>query len=108
MNTNRIFVLVVRVFAIAMLGLSLFCPENTLAAAKKKKAPAKMVPVGKPEVFQLEPRGIQHGKEVQIKLIGTNLADATELLFKDKRLEGNLLMEPAPTTNELWIKVSSS
>src|SRR4029434_1647234 len=32
----------------------------------------------------------------------------TELLLKDKRLGGELLTDPAPTTNELWILVNSS
>src|SRR5260370_12682592 len=56
--------------AVTLLLLTL----NLSAAGKKpgKMASAK-VPPGSPEIFQLEPRGIQRGVSSKIKLIGTNL-----------------------------------
>src|SRR5437879_5869919 len=87
--------------ATLLLALSLF-------AAKKpaKMKPPPKVPAGKPEIFQLEPRGIQRGVEAKIKLIGTNLIGLTELKLHHAQLEGALLPAPAPTTNEAWITIT--
>src|SRR5262249_29081062 len=63
-----------------------------LAATKKpaKMAPAPKVPPGKPEIFILEPRGIQRGAAAKIKLIGTNLIGLTELKLHNQQLKGEL------------------
>src|SRR5262245_21765389 len=88
----------------------LFCfllAFDLFAAAKKQaktKAPPK-IPAGKPEIFQLEPRGIQRGVEAKIKLIGTNLIDLTELKLHNQNLKGEFLEVPPATTNEVWIKL---
>src|SRR5437870_13780129 len=51
--------------------LCLFAAFSAGAAAKKPAKPAP-IPPGKPEIFQLEPHGIQRGTTAKIKLIGTN------------------------------------
>ncbi len=88
--------------SIALLLLTL----NLFAAAKK---PAKMgppkVPPGSPEIFQLEPRGIQRGVTSKIKLIGTNLIGLTDLELPAEKLQGELLDDPPATTNEAWIEI---
>jgi hypothetical protein len=80
------------------------------AATKKpaKMAPAPKVPPGKPEIFTLEPRGIQHGAVAKVKLIGTNLIGLTELKLHNPKLTGDLLENPEPTTNEVWIAITAA
>jgi hypothetical protein len=81
-----------------------------IAATKKpaKMAPAAKVPPGKPELFTLEPRGIQRGVEAKIKLIGTNLIGLTELKLHNAQLKGELVNEPEPTTNEVWVTITAA
>ena len=92
------------------LTLALVLLSFTLFAAKKpaKPKPPPKIPAGKPEIFQLEPRGIQRGVEAKIKLIGTNLIGLTELTLHDPALKGALLQTPPATTNEAWITVTAS
>src|SRR5436190_883409 len=62
---------------------------NVSAAKKPAKMAAKpKIPAGKPEIFQLEPRGIQRGVPSKIKLIGTNLIGLTELMLHDPKIAG--------------------
>src|SRR5436190_10131598 len=91
-----------------LLLLMLLC-FNVFAAKKpaKMKAPPK-IPPGKSEIFQLEPRGIQRGFSVKIKLIGTNLIGVTSLELHDEKLQGELLEDPPATTNEVWIKLTAA
>src|SRR5580765_8477722 len=88
----------------------LFFTLPLFAATKKpaKMAPAAKVPPGKPELFALEPRGIQRGVAAKIKLIGTNLIGLTELKLHNERLKGELLNEPEPTTNEVWVGITAA
>jgi hypothetical protein len=97
-------------FKLPLLFAFLLVAFNLFASAKK---PAKMkalpkIPPGKPEIFQLEPHGIQRGIEAKIKLIGTNLVGLTELKLNDDKLEGALLDDPPATTNGAWIKISAA
>jgi hypothetical protein len=80
------------------------------AATKKpaKMAPAPKVPPGKPEIFALEPRGIQRGGPAKVKLVGTNLVGLTELKLHNPQLKGELLGEPEPTTNEVWVTITGA
>src|SRR5215510_7204290 len=80
-----------------------------LGAAKKpaNKAMAK-VPPGKPEISQLEPRGIQRGTTARIKLIGTNLLGLTEVKSGNTNLSGLVLDEPGPTINEAWVEIKAA
>src|SRR6185295_5944587 len=61
--------------------------------------------IGSPEIFQLEPRGIQRGLTNRIKLIGTNFVGLTELKVHNSKLTGELLQEPPPTTNIAWLQL---
>jgi hypothetical protein len=70
--------------------------------------PAPKVPPGKPELFTLEPRGIQRGAAAKIKLIGTNLMGLTELKLHNPQLKGELLNNPEPTTNEVWVTITAA
>src|SRR5207249_4489656 len=104
--TDLVRALFTGIFIAAMLLLV----SQSLFAAKK---PAKMaarpkVPPGKPEIFQLEPRGIQRGVAARIKLIGTNLVGLTELKLHNAGLKGALLSLPEATTNEAWIELSTT
>src|SRR5262245_588814 len=83
---------------------------SSLFAAKK---PAKMaappkIPPGQPEIFSLEPRGIQRGVPAKIKLTGTNLIGLAELRLHNKNIQGVLLDQPAATTNEVWISITAA
>src|SRR5258705_9634444 len=82
------------------------CSTDALAARKTEKLLATNVPPGKPEIFSLEPRGLQSGSTNRIKLIGTNLLDLTELNLSHPKLSGQILDEPEATTNVAWIELT--
>jgi hypothetical protein len=87
------------------IGLILtFVGFSTDSLAAKKTA--GNVPPGKPEIFSLEPRGVQRGSTNRIKLIGTNLIGLTELKLSDARLSGEFQDEPEATTNLAWIELA--
>jgi hypothetical protein len=108
-NKSHLFGLVKLFLWLVTASALLFSP-SVFAAAKKpaKKAAAPKIPPGKPEIFQLEPRGIQRGVTAKIKLIGTNLIGLTELKLHNDKLKGELLNDPEPTTNEVWITITSA
>src|SRR5437762_1870856 len=87
----------------------MFLVSSVLAAKKPAKmaAPAK-IPPGQPEIFSLEPRGVQRGVPATIKLTGTNLSGLTELRMHNTNIQGALLDRPAPTTNQVWIQIAAS
>jgi len=78
------------------------------AATKKNSKPQTPAPVppGKPELFQIDPRGVQRGATIKIKLSGTNLIGLTELKLSNPKLTGNLLA--GATTNEAWVELTVS
>jgi len=82
------------------------CSTDALAARKTGKLLSTNVPPGKPEIFSLEPRGVQSGSTNRIKLIGTNLLDLTELNLSHPKLSGQILDEPEATTNVAWIELT--
>jgi len=92
----------------AFLIFFLLIPSAFAATKKPAKMAVRKVPPGKPEIFSLEPRGIQRGIAAKIKLIGTNLIGLTELKLDNSKLKGDLLSEPAPTTNEVWITITAA
>jgi hypothetical protein len=85
-------------------------PKRILTAPKKapKMQPKSKIPKGKPEIFELQPRGIQRGVVARIKLIGTNLMSVTMVKLSNPGLKGVLLDMPAATTNEAWIEVTAT
>jgi hypothetical protein len=87
----------------------LFLASSIFAARKPAKmAAAPKIPPGQPEIFFLEPRGIQRGVPATIKLIGTNLMGLTEVRFHNTNIQGTLLDHPAQKTNEVWIRIAAA
>jgi len=87
----------------------LLAAASGFAAKKSEQMPgAPKVPPGHPEIYLLEPRGLQRGVPTKIKLIGTNLIGLTGLTFNNPDLKGEFLSEPEPATNEVWISVSAA
>lgn len=100
-------------FCLAAIGVALFICLPTTAAPKKKKmdseaAKRMSVPAGKPEIFELEPRGIQRGTTVEIKLIGANLADLTELKLHNPGLTGQFVRTNERTPTAAWVKLTAA
>jgi hypothetical protein len=62
------------------------------AAAKKPKMEKPKKPVGnKPDISQIEPRGLQRGVETTIKLVGTNLVGLSKMKFSSKQITGEII-----------------
>lgn len=100
-----------RLLAAIFLGVIVCIPA--LAAPRKKKAGAAkekpmVVPAGVPAIFELQPRGIQRGTSVEVKLIGTNLMALTGMKFYNPKLTGELVREEEWTTNTAWIKITAA
>jgi hypothetical protein len=89
------------------LTLAILLFAFTVCAAEKKPPKKGMSSKDRPEISQLEPRGIQRGTTATIKLIGTNLTGLTGLTLPTPKLTGKLLDQPAPTTNEAWIEITA-
>ncbi len=91
-----------------LLAIIFVVTSPTFAAPKKPKP--KMVkakpPTDKPDVTQLEPRGIQRGVETKIKLTGTNLADLVQLKSFSPKLKGELIPTEEKNT-ETFIKLTA-
>ena len=68
----------------------------------------KVMPPAKAELTRLEPRGIQRGKEVTIKLMGSNLLGVTELKLHDSKLKGELARRDEWTATEGWITLAAA
>ncbi len=101
----------VRLFlAVAILFQVLILAFDVAAAKKPPKMPSKpkKIAAGNPEIFQLEPRGIQRGVPSKVKLIGTNLVGLTVLELHNPNLKGSFLSEPEATTNEAWIEITAA
>src|SRR5688572_317201 len=64
------------------------------------------LPPPKPELAQIEPRGLQRGVTGHLKLTGKYLQSATAIKFADTNLSAKILTHPAPKANELWIEVT--
>ncbi len=106
-RTRRIFSTALLLAGLEVLALFLLA-AGVSAAPKKmaKKAAAPKIAPGRPEIFELQPRGIQRGASARIKLIGTNLVGLTELKLHNELLKGELMIEPQATSNEAWIEVT--
>jgi WD40 repeat protein len=68
----------------------------------------KVLPPAKPALTRLEPRGIQRGKEVTIRLVGSNLLGVTELKLHDSKLTGDLAKRDEWTATEGWITLTAA
>lgn len=98
-------------YFLPMIALGVLICLPAAAAPKKKKSgkPDKpmSVPAGQPEIFELEPRGIQRGTTVEIKLIGTNLTGLTALKFGKIGLTGQFIRTNEWTVNLAWAKITA-
>jgi hypothetical protein len=90
---------------IAVMGIALSLPAWARPKAKPKMV---AIPSGHPEIFELQPRGIQRGVPVEIKLIGTNLTGLTELKLQNPKLKGEFIREDEAGTNEAWIRITAA
>ena len=93
----------------ALLALTLFCaPVDTFAQAAKKKAAAKAAPkmapapAGAPVIASYEPKGLERGREVKVKLTGSNLGEVSEIVSAQPKLTGTI--QPDGQTNTAWLK----
>jgi hypothetical protein len=100
-------------FLLAVAFVLLLSLPVAAAPKKKPKMPTEAqkrmsVPAGKPEIFELEPRGIQRGTTVEIKLIGTNLAELTALLLPKMGFTGEFIRTNERTATYAWIKLTAA
>ncbi len=100
-----------RLIAAVLIATVLCLPA--MAAPRKKKAgsdkkKAMVIPPGKPEIFELQPRGIQRGTSVEVKLIGTNLMALTEFKLQNPKLTGAFVRQTEWTANEGWLKITAA
>lgn len=67
---------------------------------------AKPKPIGdKPDITRFEPRGIQRGTEIRVRLVGTNFVDLTDVKTSNSNLVAKLDGESDESTTEAWINV---
>ena len=111
MNRMRIPIKYLAVLALLLLAVDLGAKpakkSKAQIAAEKAEAKKMQVPPGQPEIFQLEPRGIQRGVSAEIKLIGTNLTGLTEVKLQNPKLKAELVRLDEETTNSAWIKLTA-
>src|SRR6185295_8845639 len=70
-------------------------------------ATGKVIPAPKPEVAAIEPRYLQRGQTIKVKVIGKNLATATNLKTSDSRLVGKLLSEDSGRAEYVWAEITA-
>ncbi|HXT42283.1 MAG TPA: c-type cytochrome domain-containing protein [Candidatus Angelobacter sp.] len=70
-------------------------------------ANGKVVSAPKPELTRAEPRGIQRGKEVKVRLVGKNLAGVTGVKSHEPKLKAELAGD-AGANDAAWIKVAAA
>ncbi|MBI3876803.1 MAG: hypothetical protein HY300_12775, partial [Verrucomicrobia bacterium] len=64
------------------------------------------MPAPAPSITRIEPRGMQRGTEIKIKIAGVNLAGITSATFVNTNLTTTLL--PGAKTNEAFIQVKAA
>ncbi|HEV8608360.1 MAG TPA: c-type cytochrome domain-containing protein [Tepidisphaeraceae bacterium] len=70
-------------------------------------ATGKIIPPPKPEITALEPRGMQRGQTIKLKITGKNLATATNIKTSEARLAGKLLPDDAGRADFLWAEITA-
>jgi mono/diheme cytochrome c family protein len=68
----------------------------------------KIVPPPKPELAALEPRGMQRGQTVKVKILGKNLATANSVKTSDAKLVAKLLSDDAGKADLLWAEITAA
>jgi WD40 repeat protein len=67
----------------------------------------KVMPPAKPELTRAEPRGIQRGQQVNLKLTGSNLLGVTELKLHHAKLKGELAKMSEPKSEEIAVTLTA-
>jgi WD40 repeat protein len=68
----------------------------------------KVLAPPKPQLVRAEPRGMQRGTTLELKLIGSNLVGLTEIKFSDARLKGQLKQPSSGPSDEARLVVTSA
>jgi WD40 repeat protein len=77
-----------------------------VALAADANAVQPRPPPEKPAITRIEPRGMQRGTAVKIKITGTNLYNVTNIVFNNPKLSARL--EPGAELTQAWITVSAA
>lgn len=67
----------------------------------------KVMPPPKPELVRAEPRGIQRGQQVTVKLTGSNLLGVTELKLHHEKLKGELAKTSDLKADEVTVTLTA-
>jgi hypothetical protein len=70
-------------------------------------ASGKILPAPKPELSGIEPRGIQRGRTVRIKLLGSKLAGVSAVKSNDPRVQAQLPDDAEAAPNQVWVNVTT-
>jgi hypothetical protein len=90
-----------KIFVTLMAAVALLAPPLYVFAASETATNGTPAMLPKPEIFELQPRGIQLGTTNRIKIIGTNLFEITEVKIHGSSLKTNLLNALHPYESEL-------
>jgi len=80
----------------------------TAPRRKSKKMKAVKPPSDKPEIARLQPRGMQRGTELTVKVIGVNLLGLTAVKSSNPKLSVTLTNEAMGTETEIWLKIKAT
>jgi hypothetical protein len=89
----------------SIIGVTVVTTFAPAVFAASEGAKNDKVAVVKPQIFEVQPRGVLIGTTNRIKLTGTNLLGLTELNLQEPGLKGELLKDPEPATNVVWIEL---
>src|SRR5207248_2694820 len=67
----------------------------------------KVLPVPKPDLSRMDPRGIQRGRQVRVKLIGSHLDGVTQVKSVEPMLKAELDPDSKPEPGGVWIRVTT-
>src|SRR5439155_1225361 len=70
-------------------------------------ANGKVMPAPKPELSGVEPRGIQRGQTVRIKLLGSKLEGVSAVKSNDPRIQAEIPEDAQAAPNQVWINLTT-
>ncbi|HSH95744.1 MAG TPA: hypothetical protein VK968_16490, partial [Roseimicrobium sp.] len=79
---------------------------RSIGVAAPAVTPKPMAPAP-PGLTSAEPRGVQLGETVRIKLVGSNLVQVSAVKAHMDGATASLLTEPAATSNAVWIELKT-
>jgi hypothetical protein len=70
----------------------------------------KVLPPPRPELVRVEPRGLERGTTMKVKLVGSKLVHLTAIGFSDPRLKGELDLPTSDTATPdvAWVTVTAA